>query len=667
MGGEGVSMGKLLKTFVIIAILVSRIAIGEGTEKHINGQFAYLINEDNTITIIDYLRDESSVVDIPSEIEGRRVTGIGNKAFWNCKNLTSITVPDSVAYIQDEAFGYCTSLESVWIADGVTRLGDLVFLACSDLRSIKIPESVIEVGRNPFAGSGVESFILTPDHPTLATSDDVLFEKTSKTLISCSKNKTGEYIIPYGISDIGDYAFAYCGELISVVIPDSVNCIGDSAFIYANKLKSVDLPNSVNTMGKYSFYGCRSLTSIDISRNIKELEDSVFGLCGNITNITIPRGVTAIGREAFFGCINLASIDIPDGISTIGDGAFYGCVSLKSISLPDSVLLIGNMVFYQCSSLQRISLPPNVNSIGDGTFGECNNLISVGIPDGVTSIDKWAFWNCPDNLVLVVGRDSYAKQYAEEYSWAYTHLDGLAENSKLLTYGDYNYAVKADGTAVIVKYDPSVKGKLVIPEELDGRKISEIGDYAFALCRTHESVVIPDCIEKVGLNPFARSNIISFYVSPEHPTLAVIDGVLFDKVNKALIAFPSDWSGSYAIPQGIKQINDSSFNGCVELSAISIPDSVLSIGDGAFFGCINLTSVDIPQGVSFIGNNAFKSCKGLEKVILPDSVDFIGKTAFLNCSEELLVTVGRTSYAKQYMKENGIAYTYIDVLDWLKN
>ena len=156
-------------------------------------------------------------------------------------------------------------------------------------------------------------------------------------------------------------------------------------------------------------------------------------------------------------------------------------------------------------------------------------------------------------------------------------------------------------------------------------------------------------------------------MSPDHPYLAVIDGVLFQKADKILIAYPAGIkSTTYSIPYGITTIGDSAFYNCSSLKSVTIPDTVTSIGNDTFYWCSSLTSIAIPNSVTFIGDDAFLWCDSLRSAVISDSVTFIGNHAFFMCIY-LTLTVPRNSYAAEYAKTNDIPYNYSDANDWLNN
>ena len=160
----------------------------------------------------------------------------------------------------------------------------------------------------------------------------------------------------------------------------------------------------------------------------------------------------------------------------------------------------------------------------------------------------------------------------------------------------------------------------------------------------------------------------TIYVSPRHPVLATIDGVLFNKTEKKLICYPCAFTAStYAVPNGILSIGNYAFCGCDSLTSITLPDSVTSIGNYAFSSCRALTSITLPDSLTSIGDWAFASCDSLTSITLPDSVTSIGTDAFTDCPGHLTFTVPMDSYAEQWCIDNDMNYTFPDANDWLLN
>ena len=379
---------------------------------------------------VDRYKGTVTKVIIPATIirDGKtyKVSSIGYKAFYECKKLTSITIPNSVTSIGEWAFYLCSSLTSITISDSVTSIGEWAFRYCDNLTAINVDQN----------NSHYKSI------------DGNLYTKDGSTLIQYAVGKTAtSFTIPDGVTTIGADAIWGCKNLTSISIPKGVKSIGESAFAYCENLTSITIPNSVTTIGYMAFVWCVNLTiyceakskpegwdtdwnptNLPVTWGYESSKRSVapketpapssteglqFSIVdgtarvdrykGTDTKVIIPATivrdgktykVTAIGKEAFWGCSSLTSITIPDGVTTIGQWAFDGCSSLTSIIIPDSVTTIGEMAFCDCKSLTSITIPKGVKSIGKEAFCCCSSLTSISIPKGVKSIGESAFELC---------------------------------------------------------------------------------------------------------------------------------------------------------------------------------------------------------------------------------------------------------------------------------
>ena len=232
-----------------------RYAVRNGFTEEV--YFATSELDDGSLRITGYIDNLSSVsLIIPSEINGKQVTGIGGQAFEGCTGLANITIPDSVTEIGLEAFSGCTSLTNITIPDSVTEIGSSAFSGCSSLTAIDV-----EVGNNNYTSV-----------------NGVLFNKGKTELICYPAGKTDKsYNIPNSVTSIGYSAFIDCTSITSITIPDSVTSIDSSAFSGCSSLKSITIPNSVTSIGYYAFYGCTSLTSVTIPKSVTGIDDWAFG------------------------------------------------------------------------------------------------------------------------------------------------------------------------------------------------------------------------------------------------------------------------------------------------------------------------------------------------------------------------------------------------------
>ncbi len=389
------------------------------------------------------------------------------------------------------------------------------------------------------------------------------------------------------VTVIGDYAFAGCTVLTSVIIPESIVRIEDCAFYSCVSLKSVEIPKSVKIIEHGAFSYCTALKYVTISEGVTMLEgDSsintggVFENCTSLTSVTIPESVIMIGARTFFECTSLVSVTIPESVITIGASAFEKCTRLKSVTIPENVTTINDNAFRGCKSLTSLTLFDGVKTIGEGAFKNCTSLKSVSIPGSVTAIKKDTFAGCT-NLITATILDGVAE--IEGYSNGPTFY-GAFTGCTNLTSVTIPESVTMIGSGTF-SYCTSLSS-ITIPES-----VTVIGNGAFEGCKSLPSITIPVSVTKIGYSAF--ENCISLT--------------------------------SVIIPDGVTTIEYRTFSGCIGLEHVTIPDSVTEIiGDGhhegAFNNCTSLKSMEIPNSVTYIGGSAFRGCTSLKSVTIPGSV-----------------------------------------------
>ena len=402
---------------------------------------------------------------------------IGNFAFSGCTGLTSITIPESVTSIGERSFYGCTGLTSITIPGSVTSIGRYAFNGCTGLTSITIPDSVTSIGG--FAFSGCDNLANVYYEGTIEEWIDISFASNANPLTNgANLFVNGDELVTEinidSATTIKAYVFQGCKSLTKVTIGSQVTSIGEWAFYGCTGLTSITIPESVTSIESYAFSGCTGLTSITIPESVTSIGDSAFSECTGLTSITIPESVTSIGEWAFSGCTGLTSITIPESVTSIGEYAFNRCRGLTSITIPESITSIGSSAFAGCTGLTSITIPDSVTSIGEDAFERCRGLTSITIPGSVTSIGSRAFREC-------------------------TGLTSITIPESVTSIESYTFS----GCTGLVS--------ITIPES-----VTSIGERAFSGCTGLTSITIPDSVTSIGSYAFLGCNLTSVTIESNY-------------------------------------------------------------------------------------------------------------------------------------------------------
>lgn len=376
---------------------------------------------------------------LPSEIDGWPVTAIHGLHGENEDKIERVVFPEGLTVIEDFMCDCMSSLREVVLPQGLERIGRFAFAGCRQLEHIDIPQSVKSIGEYAFENTGLTEVTVARDswcdetafepevvvhggyydNTPLSLEDDWrstwysyhydenwaelgYYGGTEKNVVLPSLidgmplTVIGEYalsekpmvtaVIPEGVEEIGDYAFACCKSLERVVLPQSLKRIGAYAFGGCDNLERVELPEGIEVVDDYAFSALEMVVTDDYMHYTLYPDEGYAVLEGrdNDTDLEITEYVIAaefdglpirrIGIEAFFA-MDIQHIDIPEGVEVIDEYAFKRCEQLESVTLPSTIKRIESGAFCRCKKLRRVELPEDIEYVAEDAFDESTRII----------------------------------------------------------------------------------------------------------------------------------------------------------------------------------------------------------------------------------------------------------------------------------------------------
>ena len=383
------------------------------------------------------------------------VTRIGDYAFYNCTELTSVEIPEGVTYIGESAFACCQSLESVTIPGSVTEIGEGAFESCDSMMVLELAS---------------------------------------------------------GLKCVGAFAFSECVALRELILPDTVERIERSAFAGTMALHELVIPGNVQEIGDNAFNGCIQLSSLTLSEGIRVIEEMAFSNCSDLTNVLIPASVERLGDGVFADCLAMEQITVASENEhyVVQDDILYSkdlsvlvhypaSKEEQEFTIPEEVRKIAGLAFASNYFLMEVMLGDHLEEVGSYAFARCSSLSFMSLPAQTTRLGASPFHDCTMLLEIEV----------DPSNPCYSSIDGVLynkEQTQLIQYpaGLYDDFYKVPDTVQEIAenagYDAQDLEILKIPAG-----VRKIGDMAFAFCDQLRDVEIrvadPAQIE-VGLMAF---------------------------------------------------------------------------------------------------------------------------------------------------------------------
>lgn len=239
--------------------------------------FAYSENDDGTVTITGG-NIVTPKLEIPAELEGKKVSAIGMNAFTGNNVITDLVIPEGVKSLDWYCFNTCENLETVTLPDSLEFIDSWAFERCSRLKTINVPANVTRINGGAFAqNSSMTSITCDPANKNYVSVNGVLFTKDMKELVAYPGGIQGGYTVPATVNHIGDAAFYGALGLDSVTILGNLDFIGFEAFAECSKLTDVAIRDGVNYVGYWAFRGCDGIKTLTVPQSVTNIGNQAFG------------------------------------------------------------------------------------------------------------------------------------------------------------------------------------------------------------------------------------------------------------------------------------------------------------------------------------------------------------------------------------------------------
>lgn len=264
----------------------------------IDGLYYIISQKDLTAEVTENPNKYKGDIVIPSkiDIDGKsyKVVSIGEKAFLDCDELLSISIPETIKRIGFAAFADCYNLKKIILPDELESIGPYAFGYCQSLTTITIPnstyfESSSFWGYSTFRDCTALESIKLPDNMTRIGRD--MFK-------NCSQ--LNNIAIPQNVNMIEDTAFEGCSELSEITIPKEVTYIGTGAFLRCEKIKQLNIPDLVEEIAGVAFAGCKQLETIIIGKGIRKMNFTVFQECKVLKNVFVYSEIVPVFNFPYF-------------------------------------------------------------------------------------------------------------------------------------------------------------------------------------------------------------------------------------------------------------------------------------------------------------------------------------------------------------------------------
>ena len=634
--------------------------------------------------------DASLRLRIKKVVVEKGITYVGTRAFYDCSEMTSVSLPTTLETMGADVFMYCTGLTSVTIPDGVTFISGDFFLGCTSLKSVTLPDSLRNIGGCTFMYCASLTSVRLPANLRYITWR-MFKDCTSLTSVT----------IPRGTVEVKKEAFDGCTSLKNVTFTGSaadwkgvtirpgntaltsaaIKCIGSTVLTAPTLTLSVSkkgqptlkwsavsgaagyqlwcsydggndydpsyrwLANNDKTATSYTVpadtlkkgqtytFKVRAVTSSGAVGSFSKEVTFTYNPAASLPAPTVTGGNDAQGRPTlkWNAVSGAAKYEVYRARSLNGDYIKYSTVTGTSYT-NISYIENGNTYYYKVRALDA-----------NGTAGAWSSIVSVTYrkPAAATvasgKCGDSAKWTLDAAGTLTISGTGPMADYGAYGPWYIAHLTDIKKvvvQEGVTTIGDHAFANLSYVTSVTI---PS--------------SITSIGAHAFEKCRLGGAVTLPEGLTAIGDFAFSGSGMASLTLPESLRTignsaflccslreLTIPDGV----TSIGTGAFCNASLTSVKLPASGVTLGDSLFQECEKLTEVTLPADLTVIGPSMFENCGSLKNVTIPSGVTHIGNAAFAACEALPEIRLPDGMEALGSEAFVGCRAVTKVYIPRS-------------------------
>ena len=525
------------------------------------------------------------------------------KKYTEDKSINNVIVSEGVVKLEggvDDfgreigAFYDCSNLWTVGLPDSLKRVGGWSFSYCSALQKVHLPGSVIDIGEHAFLGC------------------------QSLKLVTLSEGLT---CIPKGL-------FSECESLESVELPLALTAIGDNAFSNCSSLASINLNalEELTILGKGAFDSCVSLRALDLPPYLTKINGNTFRDCEKLASVKLPPSLEKISdNAAFSGCSDSLCIEVPE---TLRRSVYEQLLMSRSKEGKKTVVKVLNA---SGDVLKVIEVEGKKNGakkeknsglnhqLGDYNHGEAKKS------SGFNQLDNYNHGELEKSIGLERQLDSDANGEPEMNS-GFNHELGNYNNGEPEKNSGLESQLDSDA-----RCEPEKNSSL--ERQLDDYNHGEANkNNGLNRQMDNDNESNQEVIWKTGdgLKYYKNETITSATVADgvEHLASRVLShrgyemGVFGNCRSLRIVK----------LPESLRTIGNLSFSNCESLMELHMPSGVIEIGPRAFRLCVSLERVNFPCGIVNIPEQLFRGCKSLKTVMLPASLTTIQKGAFSGCS-----------------------------------